>query len=295
MGLVDTFISNVHRDGDGVWRTTAQAAVSYPDGGHDSCHGVEDSSFWFAHRNRCIAAVIARHPPDPDLPFADIGGGNGYVAAMIQASGYRTILIEPGANGIAHARERGLHELVQASTVELQIDPGALGAMGLFDVIEHIEDASAALKSLRPALADGGKIYATVPAHAWLWSSVDEEAGHFRRYSRRDLRELFGDCGFDVSFDSYYFWPLPPVMYLSRTLPELMGMRRAAKRGNGRVSREHRRMGGLVDRLLSLETRAFRKGRNIPFGASCILVATKRAEDTPAGIAASATGARTAA
>lgn len=273
---LDGIITNVTRRADGVWQTVAQSGASYPDQGHATCHGVEDQSFWFSHRNRCIAAVVCQDPPDRNLPFADVGGGNGFVAGMVAQLGFRVILIEPGAGGIAHARERGLDELVQASIVDLDVVPGTLGAIGLFDVLEHIERDADALRSLRDMLADGGKVYATVPAHGWLWSSVDSEAGHFRRYSTRQLKALFTQCGFDVGFCSYYFWPLPLPMFLLRSLPERLRLRNAARPRDARVGSEHRNKGGLLDWLLSLEENAFVRGRRMPFGASCILVATKR-------------------
>ena len=269
------FIDNIQRGDDGVWRTTIRSGVSYPDEGHDTCHGVENGSFWFAHRNRCIGAAIRRHPPLASLPFADVGGGNGFVAAMIQDLGYRTVLIEPGASGIAHARERGIGELVQASIVDLVIRPGSLGAIGVFDVIEHIEHDAEALRSLHSMLGEGGRIYATVPAHRWLWSSVDREAGHYRRYTVRQLRELFAASGFDVEFCSYYFWPLPLPMFLLRTLPDWLRLRRGAARRAKRVRTEHRRSGGLLERLLAVEWARFERGRAMPFGASCIIVAAR--------------------
>lgn len=267
------FIDNIRVGDDGVWRTTVRSTVSYPDEGHDSCHGVEDGSFWFAHRNRCIAGAIRRHPPPATRPFADVGGGNGFVAAMIRQLGYRVVLIEPGASGIAHARERGIDELVQASIVDLEVRPGSLGAIGLFDVIEHIERDAEALRSLRGMLAEDGRIFATVPAHRWLWSSVDREAGHFRRYTVRQLRRVFADAGFEVEFCSYYFWPLPLPMFLLRTLPEWLRLRRGAKRREQRVGAEHRGRGGLLDRLLAVESSRFERGLRVPFGASCLVVA----------------------
>jgi SAM-dependent methyltransferase len=274
---LDQVIANVVLQEDGVWRATSHSSVSYPDAGHDTVHGVEAGSFWFAHRNRCIAAAIAHDPADRTLPFADVGGGNGFVAAMIRSLGYRVVLIEPGASGIAHARERGLEELVQASLVDLEMVPGRLGAIGLFDVLEHIEDDAAALRGMHRMLADGGKVYATVPAHRWLWSSADVQAGHFRRYTTGQLRALFERCGYDVGLCSYYFWPLPAPMLLMRSLPERLGLRRGAGRTAARVAAEHRREGGLLQRLLAGEERALARGHGVPFGASCILSATRRA------------------
>lgn len=272
------FFRNVTQSPDGVWRVSARSAVSYSEQGHDTCHAVEDHSFWFAHRNRCIAATLRRFPADARLPFADVGGGNGFVAAMIRSLGYRVVLVEPGAAGIVHGRERGLDELVQASLVDLDVAPGSLGAIGLFDVLEHIEDDAAALRSMHHMLADGGKVYATVPAHRWLWSNADEEAGHFRRYTRTQLASRFSQCGFDVDLCSYYFWPLPLPMWLLRSLPDRLSRSRADRTGRSRVNAEHRPSGSLLERLLSPEVRALARGRPVPMGASCIIVATRRAD-----------------
>lgn len=266
-------IRNITRGDDGVWRPPGNSAVSYPDEGHDSCHGVEDGSFWFAHRNRCIAAMVENFPLPSGLAFADVGGGNGFVSQMLCNLGIRTILIEPGESGIRHARERGVPDLVQGSIVDLDVVPGAFGAIGLFDVIEHIEDDADALRSLRPMLATGGRIYATVPAHSWLWSSVDVDAGHFRRYTAASLRRVFEGAGFDVAFCSYYFWPLPPAMWLLRTLPERMGFARPAR--EARVGSEHRRDSRLLRRALAWEESMLRGKRRVPIGASLILAATR--------------------
>jgi SAM-dependent methyltransferase len=267
-------IRNVVLGEDGIWRTPGNSVVSYPQGGHDTCFGVEDTSFWFAHRNRCIAAVVSRFPPPPTLPVVDVGGGNGYVARMLHGMGHRTILVEPGDSGVRNARARGLPELVQASTDDLDFAPGSVGAIGLFDVIEHIPDDAATLRSFHRLLAPQGRIYATVPAHAWLWSSADVHAGHQRRYTKRGIADLFLGCGFEPSFASYYFWPLPAPMLLKRVLIERM----AGRRDNaGRAKSEHGAAGTWIDRLLSWEESRLRRGRTIPMGASCIVVATKTA------------------
>lgn len=267
-------IRNVALAADGVWRPPGKSTVSYPEEGHDTCFGLEDGSFWFAHRNRCIAAVVSRHKPPHGLPIVDVGGGNGYVARMLHENGHRTILVEPGDSGVRNARARGLPELVQASTDDLDILPGSVGGIGLFDVLEHIPDDAAALRAFHRMLAPGGRIYATVPAHAWLWSSADEHAGHQRRYTKQGLRDLFERCGFDASFVSYYFWPLPLPMLAKRVLTERISRRRDHSR---RAASEHAGRHPLLDKLLGWEERRLRGGRTIPVGASCILAATKPA------------------
>ena len=37
--------------------------LSYPEDGNARCLAIEDSSFWFRHRNRCIVAAVSRYRP----------------------------------------------------------------------------------------------------------------------------------------------------------------------------------------------------------------------------------------
>jgi SAM-dependent methyltransferase len=270
----ESFIDNLVMGDNGFLQAKEATDVSYPEDGHDICHAVESTSFWFGHRNRALRAVIESHPAPRDLPFVDVGGGNGFVAQMIQDLGYRTVMIEPGEAGVRFARERGVEEIVQASIIDLEVHPASVGAIGLFDVLEHIEDDVAALRNLREMLAPGGRLYLTVPAHKALWSTIDVNAGHFRRYTRRSLRTALRAAGFDVPFVSYYFWPLPAPMYLLRVLPERLKLRKGESREQ-RVSREHERSSPVVQRALDLEARRFARGRIMPVGASVVAVAEK--------------------
>jgi SAM-dependent methyltransferase len=274
------FIDNVAMGDDGFWHPHRETTVSYPEEGHSVCHGVEQTSFWFLHRNQALQAVVDHFPPPAGHPFLDVGGGNGFVAQMIGALGHRVVLIEPGAAGVEHARERGVTDIVQASIVDLDVRDGSVGGIGLFDVLEHIEDDLAALRRLRRMLTGSGRLYLTVPAHAWLWSSADVQAGHFRRYTRRRLRRLLRNAGFDVEFASYYFWPLALPMLVFRCLPERLGLRKGEDRSE-RAQREHRPTGTMLGRALGLELTRFRRGRPMPAGASCIVVARNPAQ--PAG------------
>lgn len=274
--MLDAFITNVARGDSGIWRTNHQSEpVSYDAQGHDTCHAVEGGSFWFAHRNACIQAVIEHAPPEDSLPFLDVGGGNGHVAAMLQAHGHRVVLVEPGPSGAAHARQRGIDEVVMASLVDLDVRPSSIGAIGLFDVLEHIEDDAAALHAMHTMLADGGMLYATVPAHRWLWSSADVKAGHYRRYRTSQLRGLLQRCGYEMLACSYYFRPLPLPMLLLRTLPEALHLRKP-QRDHSRIAAEHGAGSKLLGELLAGEPDVLRRGRRMLFGASCILAARKR-------------------
>jgi hypothetical protein len=82
--LIDprTIAGNLDLDASGLWWPRTRSRVDYPDEGNAFSFQVEDQSFWFHQRNRCILAAVGRHPPAG--PVFDIGGGNG--RASIAAS-----------------------------------------------------------------------------------------------------------------------------------------------------------------------------------------------------------------
>lgn len=66
------------------------------------------------------------------------------------------------------------------------------------NVLEHIQDDLGAMRRCREMIAPGGTMVLLVPAHQWLYGTCDAEAGHFKRYSRKDIRQLARQSGFSV-------------------------------------------------------------------------------------------------
>ena len=75
---------------------------------------------------------------------------------------------------------------------------------------------SETLRALREALAPGGRLMLTVPAHQYLWSYFDEAAHHCRRYSSREIRERLVEAGFEVEFQSQFMTCIFPLVWLFR-------------------------------------------------------------------------------
>jgi SAM-dependent methyltransferase len=258
----------------GLWFARRQAPVSYPAHGNAACLAVEDRSFWFRHRNRCIVSLVRRYSPDG--AFLDIGGGNGFVARGLTAAGISCVLVEPGIDGALAAHSRGIDPVICARLEDTGLPPASIAAAGLFDVLEHIEDEAAALRQVHLLLKPGGRLFLTVPAYQFLYSADDTAAGHFRRYTISGLSHALAGSGFRVGFVSYMFAPLPPLVFLLRTVPSRLGMRRGTD--PERDTAEHAPNGvtaRLMDRLLDAEFARIDSGRTLPIGASCLCMAIK--------------------
>ena len=268
---------NLVLDPKGFWIARQDQALSYPEEGNSLCFSLEEDSFWFRHRNEVIISTLRRLPPGGT--FFDIGGGNGFVACGLEKAGFPTVLVEPGRAGAENAKRRGLQNVICATTDTAGFAPGSMDAIGLFDVVEHIEDHAGFLSGMRKLLRPGGRIYITVPAFQMLWSSEDKFAGHFRRYTRGSLARVLHGAAFEVEYTTCFFWFLPMPVFLMRSIPSRLGLRGKPTVQSAR--KEHTAGGGgisgkAVGAALSAELNWLRKGHALPIGGSCLAVARVR-------------------
>jgi len=86
----------------------------------------------------------------------------------------------------------------------------------LFDVIEHIPDATGFLQSVAFHLAPNGKLIVNVPAGQWLFSEYDRANGHVCRYSYAELQKVAQSAGFSVTRWTYWGLPFIPMLVLRK-------------------------------------------------------------------------------
>jgi hypothetical protein len=128
------------------------------------------------------------------------------------------------------------------------------------------------MSELSRVLAPGGRLLLSVPAYQWAWSHHDVRAGHYRRYSRQRLVELVRGAGLTVERATYAFSSVFPFFVAERAA-RLVGQRlgRTPPSGLAPVSpRLERLLLGLSD----IDRRVL-GSRNLPFGSSVFLAATK--------------------
>ncbi len=248
--------------------------LSYPEEGYNNLFEIEEDSFWFQYRNRCIANVIQTYP---SKRLVDVGGGNGCVTWYLQEKGYDVTLLEPSIQGCLNARHRGVKKIICGLLQEKNIKPGSIEALCLFDVLEHIEDDQAFLETLHSRMQTNGRIYLTVPAFKKLWSKEDKEAGHFKRYEQDELTKLLEKTGFRVEYSNYFFGFLYLPIRLVRGLGgSIRSNQVKSSKQKGILSKEHKsyykKVKRLVDYLMKKEMQKMMT-RPIKRGSSLIVVA----------------------
>jgi SAM-dependent methyltransferase len=144
--------------------------------------------------NRWLVAHAAAcfNPGDTVLDF---GAGTGTLTRMLRDHGLRILAVEPDermASGLAS------YGLDTARSLDVVADGSVTGIVS-FNVLEHIEDDVGTVRALRAKLRAGGMLFLFVPAFPLLFSSMDRQVGHVRRYRRRSLVRLLERSGFRVT------------------------------------------------------------------------------------------------
>lgn len=273
---------------DGIQCYAPELAIDhddYPIESYQRLRRLEEVHFWFRARNRIIISEFRRNLAGPTRPrVLEIGCGTGYVLQGLAAlNAYDLTGAEAHIAGLRHARARlPAVEFVQADARDLPYEE-AFDAIGAFDVIEHITEDERVLASVWRALKLGGIFILTVPQHEWLWSSIDEQARHKRRYGRRDLLAKMLAAGFEV---------LRATSFIATLLPALYASRRTKPRGPSAGSEIDwseleisRFANALCAAATGIDEALIAAGFSLPFGGSLLAVGRKcvRREARPIG------------
>ena len=236
---------------------------------------VEDRHWWFRGRAAVVGALIGRLdlPASPRILDAGCGTGRNLqrYAQLGPAEG-----IEPSADAVQFCRERGLDNVQQAVLEQLPFGEGSFDLTIATDVLEHVDDDAVALRELHRVAAPGAALVMTVPAFRWLWSEEDDRLGHRRRYTRKQLRRVAEDSGWQPLFATYFNLLLLAPIAVARRFRD----RRDAGRGEAAQRSELNLTPGWLNGPLlvpmRLEAALIRFGLALPAGVS-IGIACRRA------------------
>jgi SAM-dependent methyltransferase len=160
---------------------------------------------------------------------------------------------------------------VCASALNVPFRNATFDVVAAFDVIEHCEPESQALTELARVLRPGGRLFLAVPAYQWAWTDFDVMAGHHRRYTRPRLVRAVQASGMTVERATYIFAGAFPVFAAERLVRKL---RKPSGALDKTLPEPTRTVECLLLGLCELDRRILKR-RNLPFGSSVVVVATK--------------------
>jgi SAM-dependent methyltransferase len=144
--------------------------------------------------NAWLVRMVLDHV-QPGARVLDFGAGSGTFADLIRRSDADVTCIEP---------DQTLRLILQRQGFITYAEPSAMPADQQFDVIyslnvlEHIEDDRAAVRTLAGRVCPGGVLLIYVPAFDVLYTAMDRRVGHVRRYRLRALTDLVRGAGLQV-------------------------------------------------------------------------------------------------
>ncbi len=178
---------------------------------------MEKSHFWFRGRETLIEKIV-QEKLSPSAKVIDFGCGTGRIVEKLAEKQFQAVGLDLRKEGLIELKKRRPDLLlVQANAEAVPFLDSSFDAALLLDLLEHVDD-KAVLKEACRLVRPGGLILLTVPAHSWLWSERDELAGHRRRYSKKQLRNLLNTVALQVEEIGYYHCFLFPFFIFSRIL-----------------------------------------------------------------------------
>lgn len=242
-------------------------SISYPDHGYKQLSLIEEDHFWFIVRRKVILEILRHYLPNSnEVKGLEVGCGTGYSSEWLSKNGYHTAGFD--------AREihrSPLHSLgfIHGDIFAIEPEP-EFDFLLMLDVIEHIENDriffQQALKFVKP----NGFAIISVPALKCLWSNVDENFGHYRRYSKTMIETLARSLEIELQCQFYFYGSTLPLYIASRLISKIV-------RNQGPIMSETSPptlINFILGKLLETEMKLWRIG-GLPGGSSLFAVFKK--------------------
>jgi SAM-dependent methyltransferase len=237
--------------------------AKYPD--------LERDHFWWSTRRALVSRIFGECHPGGAASVLDVGCGSGITSAMLAERGADVVGIDMDL-GCLIPPESGV-SYVQGDYLKKSPDLGLFDFVVALDSVEHFENELSVMRALAANTRYGGKALVTVPAFDWLWTSLDDQNTHYRRYTRRRLAGALETAGFEIDRVGYIF----PTLIAPKAAITLVERLRSKPGPTGTDVVGW--VNDLAEAYFQVETRVGASFKNFwPFGSSVVALATRRQE-----------------
>ena len=167
-----------------------------------------------------IYEIIKRTKPPHGQAILEFGAGDGAFIGKFADEGIYVHAVEKDAKLRAELQNRNVRFVREDIRL---VESESFDFVYTVNVLEHIEDLEAELREIHRVLRRDGTIFVFVPAFEMLWTSLDDEVGHVRRFTKLSLCDALQKAGFTVARVEYFDCLGFPAALLVRLL-ETLGM-----------------------------------------------------------------------
>ncbi len=148
-------------------------------------------------------------------PFLDAGCGVGDFSYFLSEKDLIGDAIDFSEEAIKITKEYNKKELINVILGDATEINKKYNLIILMDVIEHIKEDKKFIENISNKLNNNGYIFISVPNNPDEWAWDDEHYGHFRRYTKEQIRKILRDNNLEV----VKLWDFTfPIFYWMRKL-----------------------------------------------------------------------------
>lgn len=244
---------------------------------YKSYFNYERNHWWFRARSEILRDYVDKNVANNKIVrILNVGVATGATTTMLQHFG-EVVSLEYEQECIDYVSDKVPFQIIQGSILELPFSDDEFDLVCAFDVIEHVESDSLAVKELSRVCKPTGSVLVTVPAFMSLWSEHDEINHHFRRYTKKSLTGLFKELvnGYIV-FCSYFNSSLFPAVFLARKISTVL-----VKPKTGQLKSDFEKfnpgfLNNILFRIMKGERIFISSKYSLPVGVSLLLHWTKK-------------------
>jgi SAM-dependent methyltransferase len=152
------------------------------------------------HYADAVYRVMRSALPPGSGRVLDFGAGDGMFAERMLREGNKVDCVEPDPDN-----QRALAALGLSAAADIAaLGDSRYDFVYTINVLEHLHDLDRHVAELHRVLAANGRLFVFVPAFAVLWTSLDDEVEHVRRFTRASLTRALAGGGFVIEQCRYF-------------------------------------------------------------------------------------------
>jgi SAM-dependent methyltransferase len=236
---------------------------------------VEDRHWWYLGNHENFLGILNDHRIlKQGINVLDAGCGTG---GWLQILNRNIDINETGLDNretaLEFAKLRNIKNLVNGDVNNHEFPDSNFELITCFDVVYHKDvNDTMAVRNFNRSLKENGFLLITVPAYSFLYSKHDEVVHTNKRYSRKEIRLLLENNGFEIIKLSYSVSLLFPIALIKRLFDKILS---SEKNEHNEVSMPPSLINTMFLSIMRFE-RWLMKFINFPFGLSVLALARKK-------------------